>query len=79
MKMPFGKYQGRHCHETPRYYLYWLLANVDLSPELRRACEMGLEKREWNPPQPPDLDTLVHEVSGLWRKAAAKGHGEAPQ
>jgi hypothetical protein len=64
MKMPFGKFRGRECHETPRYYLRWLLANVDLSPELRKACEMGLEKREWNPPPTSDLDKLFYEWGG---------------
>ncbi len=62
--MPFGKYRGRECHETPRYYLRWLLANVDLSPELRQACEMGLQRLEWNPPPAPDLDKLFYEWGG---------------
>jgi Putative quorum-sensing-regulated virulence factor len=66
MRMPFGKFKGRHCHEIPRYYLRWLLATMDLSPDLRQACTMGLEKMEWNPPTPPDLDNLVHEVCCEW-------------
>jgi len=62
MKMPFGKFQGHPCHETPRYYLRWALATMNSSGELKKAMEMGLEKKEWNPPPPRDFDKLVHEV-----------------
>lgn len=66
MKMPFGKYQGRPCHEIPRYYLRWALATLDLPGELKRAMEMGVERIEWNPPPPRDLDKLVHESCCEW-------------
>ena len=49
MKVPFGKFQGRHCHETPRYYRRWALATMELSGELKKAMQMGLEKIEWYP------------------------------
>jgi len=29
---------------------------------LKKAIEMGLEKKEWNPPQPSDLDKLLAEI-----------------
>lgn len=60
MKMSFGKFQGRPCHETPRYYLRWALG------DLKTAVEKGLEKVEWNPPPPRDLERLVHEACGEW-------------
>ena len=66
MKMPFGKFQGRHCHETPKYYLRWALATLELSSELKTAMEKGLERNEWNPPPPRDLDKLVHEICCEW-------------
>jgi hypothetical protein len=64
--MPFGKFQGRHCHEIPRYYLRWALATLNLTGELKMALEMGLQRMEWNPPIPRDLDKLVHEVCCEW-------------
>jgi hypothetical protein len=66
MKFPFGKFRGRHCHDIPRYYLRWVLANLDLSDDLKRAVEKGLHKIEWNPPSPRDLDKLVHETCCEW-------------
>ena len=66
MKMPFGRFQGRPCHKTPRYYLRWALATLDLSGDLKRAMEMGLEKTEWNPPPSRDFDKMVHEVCCEW-------------
>jgi len=66
MKMPFGKFKGRQCHETPRYYLRWALATMELSGALKKAMVMGLEKTEWNPPPPLDLDKLVHEACCEW-------------
>lgn len=67
MKMPFGKFQGRPCHEVPRYYLRWALEAFDsLTPELRKAMQMGLTKTEWNPPPARDLERLVHEACGEW-------------
>ena len=66
MKMPFGKFKDRHCHETPRYYLRWALATLELSGDLKKAMQMGLEKIEWNPAPPPDHDKLVHEVCCEW-------------
>ena len=66
MKMPFGKFEGRHCHEIPRYYLRWVLATFNLSGDLKKAMEVGLEKQEWNPPQPRDLDKLLDEICCVW-------------
>ena len=66
MKMPFGKFEGRHCHETPRHYLRWALETLDMPGDLKKAMTMGLNKTEWNPPPPRDLDTLVHEICGEW-------------
>jgi Putative quorum-sensing-regulated virulence factor len=66
MKMPFGKYEGRHIHETPRYYLRWALATLDLSGDLKKAIQMGLQKQEWNPPACRDLDTKIHEICCSW-------------
>ena len=66
MKMPFGKFAGRHIHETPPYYLGWALATLDLSGDLKTAIEMGLERIEWNPPPTRDLDQLVHEICCEW-------------
>ena len=45
MIMPFGKHAGTPIHEIPRGYLRWALANLDLSPELRQAMELGIEKK----------------------------------
>ncbi len=66
MIMPFGKFQGRPCHEIPRYYLRWALASLDLSADLTKAMQMGLVKAEWNPPPQPDFDKLVHETCCEW-------------
>ncbi len=66
MKMPFGKFKGRHVHETPRYYLRWALATLELSGDLRTAVLMGLEKQEWNPPDYRDLDELLDEILCSW-------------
>ena len=67
MIMPFGKFQGRPCHEVPRYYLLWALAAFDpLTLDLKKAMQMGLTKIEWNPPPPRDLERLVHETCGEW-------------
>ena len=66
MKMPFGKFRGRHCHETPRHYLRWALATLDLPWDLKTAMEKGLEKTEWNPPPPQDLDKLMDEILYAW-------------
>lgn len=66
MKMPFGKFQGRPCHETPRFYLRWPLATLNLPSELKTAMEMGLERIEWNPPSPRDFDRLIHDVYCEW-------------
>ena len=47
MRMPFGRHEGQQVHEIPRGYLRWALANLDLSPELRQAMELGLEKKPY--------------------------------
>jgi len=39
---------------------------MNLPSELKTAMEKGLEKVEWNPPPPRDLDKLVHEVCCEW-------------
>jgi hypothetical protein len=66
MKMPFGKFKGRHIHETPRHYLRWALATLDLSGDLKKAMQMGLEKQEWNPPVRHDLDKQLDEILCVW-------------
>lgn len=62
MKMPFGKFEGRLCHETPRYYLLWALENLEISGDLKKAMEMGLEKVEWNPKELQDIEKLMDEI-----------------
>ena len=47
MIMPFGKHAGTPIHDIPRGYLRWALANLDLSPELRQAMELGIEKKPY--------------------------------
>ena len=66
MKMPFGKFQGRNIHETPRYYLRWALETLDLDGDLKTAIQMGLEKREWNPPSEIDLNKMMEEICFVW-------------
>jgi hypothetical protein len=66
MRMPFGKFRGLHCHEIPRYYLRWALATLDLSGDLKTAMEMGLDRCDWNPPAPRDINKLVHEICCEW-------------
>jgi uncharacterized protein (DUF3820 family) len=66
MRMPFGKYEGRHIHETPRYYRRWALETLDISGDLKKAMQMGLEKKEWNPPPHQDLDKLMEEICYAW-------------
>jgi hypothetical protein len=46
--------------------LRWALATLDLSGELKMAIKKGLERIEWNPPTPCDLDKLVHEICCEW-------------
>lgn len=58
MEMPFGKFKGRQTHETPRYYLRWLLENVELTGDLKKAVELGLEKKEYNPTTIEDLNLI---------------------
>ena len=66
MKMPFGKFEGRHCHEIPRYYLQWALETFALSGDLQKAMLMGVEKKEWNPPDYHDLDEQLDEILCTW-------------
>ena len=66
MKMPFGKFEGRNIHETPRYYLRWALETLELSGDLKKAMHMGLEKREWNPPSQTDFNELMDEICYAW-------------
>ena len=66
MKMPFGKFEGRECHETPRYYLRWALETMKVSGDLQKAMLMGLEKKEWNPPDFRDLEKQVDEILCSW-------------
>lgn len=48
--MPFGKFKGRALTETPRPYLEWLLANVDLRPDTREVIETFLGLAPTLPP-----------------------------
>lgn len=66
--MPFGKHRGREVHRMPKGYLRWMLANCDLSPELRRAVEDGLEGIAYTPPKPVDVDALVHKICKPWEE-----------
>ena len=66
MKMPYGKFKGRHVHDTPRHYLRWALATLDLSGDLKKAMLMGSEKEEWNPPDYRDLDEQLDEICCDW-------------
>ncbi len=66
MKMPFGKFKGRHIHDTPRHYLRWAMATLELSDELKTAMRMGLLKEEWNPPDYDDLDEKMDEILCVW-------------
>ena len=66
MKMPFGKFKGRHVHETPTYYLSWALETFALSGDLQKAMIFGLEKKEWNPPDCHDLAEQMDEILCVW-------------
>ncbi len=66
MKMPFGKFKGRHIHDTPRHYLRWALATLELSDDLKTAMRMGLQKEEWNPPDYDGLDEKMDEILCVW-------------
>ena len=66
MKMPFGKFKGRHIHDMPRNYLRWAMATLELSDELKTAMRMGLLKEEWNPPDYDDLDEKMDEILCVW-------------
>lgn len=66
MKMPFGKYKGRLIHDVPRHYLRWALATLDVSGDLKKAMQMGLEKQEWNPLVQSDLDKQMDEILCVW-------------
>ncbi len=66
MKMPFGKFKGRNIHETPTHYLRWALETFALSGDLQKAMILGLEKKEWNPPDYDDLDEKMNEILCVW-------------
>jgi hypothetical protein len=56
--MPFGKHKGRRLDEVPRGYLRWMLANCDLSHDLKADIE-AVVKGE---PLPLSLDQRVQAM-----------------
>ncbi len=40
--MPFGKYKDRPLSKVPRDYLIWVLRNIGIDAEIRKAGEMVL-------------------------------------
>lgn len=59
MRMPFGKYKEKEIHHIATGYLSWLLANCELSIDLRTAVEYGLKKKRYDP---VDTEALIEQI-----------------
>lgn len=44
--MLFGKYQGYELKNVPARYMLWILANLDLRPDLKTYIEKRRERYE---------------------------------
>jgi hypothetical protein len=44
--MLFGKYQGYELKNVPARYMLWILANLDLRPDLKKYIEERRERYE---------------------------------
>jgi hypothetical protein len=68
VKMPFGKHRGKRLISIPTEYLVWLRdENEDLDPELRKAVDHELSRRDDVPPPPGTTEppkVTVPDVSG---------------
>jgi uncharacterized protein (DUF3820 family) len=60
MILPFGKYKGGDIRVVPKKYLKWLLANVQLFPELKAGIRAVLKDEA--PPEKIDPMTEIEDM-----------------
>lgn len=67
MKMPFGMHKGKEIHTLPHDYLLWFRHNItNLTGDLLRAVEVGLEGKPFEPP------TIKERVDEARRRVAER-------
>lgn len=78
--MPFGKHRGRPIAEVDSDYLFWLIAEVDLSPGLRLEVIGELRRRGAYPDPPaapPPADSVRVLDWGLFNDLIERGYRAA--
>ena len=56
--MPFGKHKGKRLDKLPKGYLKWMLAECDLSEDLRQAAQCVLAGK----PIPLSMDEQIQAM-----------------
>jgi uncharacterized protein (DUF3820 family) len=72
-RLPFGKHKGRLIEDTPGGYLFWLVSECQLRPELRLAILSELQVRLQDMGCPPswrekELQRCVRGLKALLRR-----------